>query len=173
MSEPVVRIEIVAYDPRWPVLFEAEHAQIVAALGDMIDHLEHIGSTSVPGLAAKPIIDLLATVSHLDTPEVYAERLAGLGYAFFSVLGTADRYTFGKGIPHTHHLHIVAHGGEEHERLIAFRDYLRAHPETTQRYEALKRSLAERYRNNRQAYSQAKTEFIQSIEGLVRGPATE
>ena len=168
MSEPVVNIEIVEYHPHWPILYAEERAGVVAQLGDMVESIEHIGSTSVPGLSAKPLIDILVTVARLDPADAYIARLRSLGYTFFPVLGSADRYAFGKGIPHTHHLHIVEHGGEEHMRLLAFRDYLRTHVEIAQQYDELKRMLAARFPNDRQAYNQGKTDFIRSIETRAR-----
>lgn len=169
MSDPVVRIEIVAHDPRWPLLYEEERRRIAAALGDTVEGIEHIGSTSVPGLSAKPIIDILVTVAHLGPVDRYIEPLGSLGYTFFPVLGNAERYAFGKGIPHTHHIHVVQHGGEEHARPVVFRDYLRAHAEAARQYDELKRALAERFRQDRGGYNQAKTDFIRSIEARARG----
>jgi GrpB-like predicted nucleotidyltransferase (UPF0157 family) len=169
MSEPVVRIVIVEYDPRWPAFYEEERARIAAALGDMLTSVEHIGSTAVPRLSAKPLIDILVTVDHLGSPDRYVEPLRGLGYTFFPVLGNAGRYAFGTGIPHTHHIHVVQHGSEEHLLPLAFRDYLRTHPAAARQYEALKRDLAARFHDDRQAYNAAKTAFIRAIEASARG----
>ncbi|HLY32180.1 MAG TPA: GrpB family protein [Ktedonobacterales bacterium] len=169
MSEPVVLIKIVAYDPRWPILYAEERAQIAAQLGDLVENIDHIGSTSVPGLSAKAITDILVTVARLGSVDPYIEPLRSLGYTYFPILGTAERYTFGKGIPHTHHLHIVEHGGEEHIRPIAFRDYLRTHSDVAGQYATLKRALADRFHDDRRAYNQAKTGFIRSIEAKARG----
>ena len=168
MTEPNVRIEIVEYDPRWPALYEEERARVAAALGPMVERIEHIGSTSVPGLAAKPIIDLLVTVARLGPVDPYVEPLGSLGYTYFPILGNAARYTFGKGDPHTHHLHIVQHGGDEHLRPLAFRDYLSAHPDDARRYAALKRELAARFPGDRRAYLEGKTAFVRSIEARAR-----
>ena len=168
MSEPVVSIKIVEYNPRWPILYTEERARVVAQFGDMVESIEHIGSTSVPGLSAKPIIDILVTVARLGPADPYIERLGSLGYTFFPVLGNADRYTFGKGSPHTHHIHIVEHSGEEHIRFLAFRDYLRTHLEAARQYDELKRMLADRFHHDRQAYNQAKTDFIRAIETKAR-----
>jgi GrpB-like predicted nucleotidyltransferase (UPF0157 family) len=168
MSDPVVTIVIVEYDPRWPVLYEEERMRVAAALGDVVERIEHIGSTSVPGLSAKPIIDILVTVARLGPPDCYTEQIGSLGYTYFPVLGNAARHAFGKGSPHTHHIHVVQHGGEEYMRPLVFRDYLRAHPEVAQQYGALKRTLADRFQNDRRAYSEAKTDFIRSIEARTR-----
>lgn len=169
MTEPNVRIEIVEYDPRWPALYEEERARVADALGTLVETIEHIGSTSVPGLCAKPIIDLLVAVKHMAPAALYAAPLASLGYAHFPILGNAERYTFGKGDPHTHHLHIVQLGGEEHLRPLAFRDYLRTHPADARRYDALKRELAQRFHHDRPAYLQGKSDFVRSIEAKARG----
>ena len=168
MTEPHVRIEIAGYDPRWPVQYEEERRHVAAALGAPIARIEHIGSTSVPGLSAKPIIDLLVTVAHLGPVDPYVDPLGSLGYTYFPILGNAERYTFGKGDPHTHHLHIVQHGGDEHLRPLVFRDYLRTHPDDARRYAALKRELAARFPGDRPAYLQGKTAFVRSIEARAR-----
>jgi GrpB-like predicted nucleotidyltransferase (UPF0157 family) len=137
-------------------------------LGNLAERIEHIGSTSVPGLSAKPIIDILVSVAHFGPVDPYIERLESLGYAYFPVLGNADRYAFGKGIPHTHHLHIVEQDSEAYLLPLAFRNYLRSHPEAAQQYETLKRALATRFQHDRAAYNQAKTDFIRSIEAKAR-----
>lgn len=168
MTEPNVRIEIVEYNPHWPALYEEERARVAAALGALVASIEHIGSTSVPGLSAKPIIDLLVTVTRLGQVDPYVAPLESLDYTYFPILGNAARYTFGKGDPHTHHLHIVQHGGEEHLRPLAFRDELRTHPDDARRYAALKRDLAARFHGNRRAYLQGKSDFVRSIESKAR-----
>jgi len=89
-------------------------------------------------------------------------------YTAFPVLGNPERLAFGKGSPHTHHIHIVEQGGEEHLRPLAFRNYLRTHPEAARQYDALKRILAARFQHDRAAYNQAKTDFIRSIEAKAR-----
>jgi GrpB-like predicted nucleotidyltransferase (UPF0157 family) len=168
MNDPIVKIEIVKYDPLWPDLYAEERERVEAVLGDLAESIEHIGSTSVPGLSAKPIIDILVTVAHLGPVDPYIERLGSLGYTYFPVLGNTARYSFGRGIPHTHHIHIVEHGGEGHIRPLAFRDHLRSHREAARQYETLKRQLADRFHDNRQAYNQGKTDFIWSIEMKAR-----
>jgi GrpB-like predicted nucleotidyltransferase (UPF0157 family) len=168
MNDPLVRIEIVEYDPGWPLFYQEEQARVAEQLADLAESIEHIGSTSVPGLSAKPIIDILVTVAHLGPADLYIERLGSLGYTYFPVLGNPERLAFGKGNPHTHHLHIIEQGEEEHLRPLAFRNYLRTHPEAARQYEALKRVLATRFPHDRAAYNQAKTDFIRSIEAKAR-----
>ncbi len=169
MSEPNVRIEIVDYDPHWPQLYEVERARIASALGALVQSIEHIGSTSVLGLSAKPIIDMLVTVARLGPVDRYVEPLGRLGYTYFPVMGNSERYTFGKGNPHTHHLHVVQHASEEHLRPLLFRDYLRAHPRDARMYDALKRTLAARFHDDRRAYLAGKSDFVRSIEARARG----
>jgi len=177
MSDPIPHVEIVIvdYDPRWPVLYSEERARVMAVLGNLdVESIEHIGSTSVPGLSAKPIIDLLVTVPWLGPPDPFIEPLRSLDYTFFAALGHKDRHMFARGRPHTHHLHIVQHHSEEHQHPLAFRNYLRSDVDTAHTYVALKRALAERFHHNRQAYNEGKTNFIravvaQAIEAQVQG----
>ena len=163
-------IEVVDYDPSWPEQFEEIAARVRAAFaaGPLI-HVEHVGSTSVAGLAAKPIIDLNVIVpAQEDIPEAIA-RLATLGYVYEGDKGFPGRHAF-LWPPGTarHHLYACAQDNTECQRQIAFRDYLRAHRDKAGRYEALKRDLAGRYRKDRAAYSAGKADFIKAI--LKQGP---
>ncbi len=161
MTDPII---IEDYDPHWPERFELLRARIASTLGPLARAIEHVGSTSVPGLAAKPIVDidvLLHTTA--DLPEAIA-RLATLGYQHQGDLGVPGREAFrtpSNSIPH--HLYIHRPDSTEYVRHIIFRDQLRANREDAQSYEALKRSLAKQYRDNREAYSQSKTEFVEAI----------
>jgi GrpB-like predicted nucleotidyltransferase (UPF0157 family) len=169
MGAPVV---VVEYDPQWPRLFEQEKAALLTALGDRLVAIEHMGSTAIPGLSAKPIIDIIAALRSLDEVPACLEPLRGLGYHYvpeFEAL-IPERRFFRKGPPEkrTHHLHLFAEGefGERHERL--FRDYVRAHPEAAQEYGRLKRELAAQYGADREGYTNAKTDFVQHIIALAR-----
>src|SRR5262249_52393652 len=166
MSDPMPHVEIVIvdYDPRWPVRYAEERARVMAVLADLVESIEHIGSTSVPGLSAKPIIDLLVTVPCLGPPDPFIGPLGSLGYTYFAALGNTERHMFARGNPHTHHLHIVEHHGEEHRRPVAFRNYLQSHADTAHAYVVLKQALAERFHQNRQAYSEGKTAFIRAVD---------
>ena len=168
MPAPVI---VVDYDPQWPGVFAHLRAPIAAALGDVAQAIEHVGSTAVPGLAAKPIIDidvLLADAGRL--PEVVA-RLAALGYAHEGDLGVAGREAF-KHAPQlaVHHLYVCVPGCAEYRRHIAFRDYLRRHPAEADAYGALKRRLAAQYRNDRAGYGTAKDAFVRGILKRAMGP---
>lgn len=169
MSRPVA---VVGYDPRWPARYEEERAKILKAIGDKLMLVEHIGSTAVLGLAAKPIIDLMAAVRRLADTEACIGPLQRIGYQYVPEyeVELPERRYFHKGSSgsHMHHLHIVEITSDFWRRHLLFRDYLRAHPEVAHEYEGLKRRLAERYRFDRQAYTEAKTEFIQAVVERAR-----
>ena len=155
-------IEIVPYDPCWPSLFAEEAARLRQALpADLILGLEHFGSTAIPGLAAKPIIDILIAVRSLsDARERAIEPLEAIDYAFWYDNPKTDRMFFVKGMPpygvrRTHHVHMTEMTGEMWGRL-AFRNHLRAHPADARRYERLKKGLVLRHRDDRDTYTEAK-----------------
>ena len=159
MSEAII---VVEYEPKWPKVFEELHDRVAVALGDLAVAIEHIGSTSVPGLAAKPIIDMdVVAPSTAHIPAVI-EQLATLGYVHEGDCGIPGREAF-TCPPNTprHHLYVCARDSEEYRRHLLFRDYLRAHPEEAQAYSALKRSSARRFQNDRSAYTKAKTAFVE------------
>ncbi|MDV3293650.1 MAG: GrpB family protein [Nitrososphaerales archaeon] len=157
-EDPVV---IVEYDPSWPRMFEEEKARIITAAGKWIMTIEHIGSTAVPGLGGKPIIDLLAGVRVLALAASCVPRLGSIGYLYHPEKeGTLpERGYFDKP---SYHLHMVEESSDFWSRHIAFRDHLRRHPETAMRYLDLKRAMAQKYRVDREGYTAAKTHFIVS-----------
>jgi len=173
-------LEIAPYDPAWPAAFSAERDRLAALLGDLAIRIDHHGSTAVPGLAAKPVIDIQISVADLGRLEEYAARLAPLGYVHVPHPDDAFCPFFHRPAawPHTHHVHLVRSGGAEERQTLAFRDYLREHPEVAHAYESLKRELAPRHSaatfDSRQAYADAKTQFVTRItqqalaEGLPR-----
>jgi GrpB-like predicted nucleotidyltransferase (UPF0157 family) len=160
MPDPVV---IVAYDPRWPETFHALRQRIVDVLGEVAPSVEHVGSTAVPGLAAKPIIDLDVVVQLADLP-IAIVRLATLGYAHEGERGVPGREAFRwpPGEPR-HHLYVCPAGSPELRRHLLFRDYLRTHPEAAAAYAALKRDAAHRFREDRGAYTAAKDPFVEDV----------
>ncbi len=170
MTTPIL---VVDYDPAWPARFAIERAAIRSALGAYAVAAEHIGSTAVPGLATKPILDLAVVVPALSVaPRLFAP-LAGLGYEYVPAYEAAlpDRRYFRKG-PHggvqTHHLHMYAQGDAALERYLLFRDYLRAHRERAGAYATLKRALAAQYARDREGYTEAKSDFILETVALAR-----
>ncbi len=158
------QITVEDYDPHWPEEFEMLRSRIALVLDELANAIEHVGSTAVPGLAAKPIIDidiLLRSVSALPT---VCTRLGSLGYEHRGDLGVAGREAF-RTPPgqFAHHLYVCPPGSQEYSRHIAFRDYLRSHPEDASAYAALKRNLADEFATDREAYNQGKTEFVRQI----------
>ena len=157
---------IANYDPQWPDLFAQEAEAIRQTVGEALVAIEHVGSTSVPGLVAKPIIDILVGVTTLAAGEQAVPALEALGYQYRGENGIRGRLFFCKGsvqYHRTHHLHMVEMGHEQWASMMAFRNYLRAHPEEARRYEALKRDLAIKFRHNRQAYTDGKENFVKAI----------
>lgn len=161
MSAPVV---IVDYDPAWPEAFQALRQQLAAVLGNLALTIEHVGSTAVPGLAAKPIIDLDVVVRSIADVPAAIERLAPLGYVHQGDLGIPGREAFRtppNALPH--HLYIVPAGNLAYRRHILFRDYLRRHPDEANAYAEFKRAAAERFRGDRSAYTTAKDGIVESM----------
>jgi GrpB-like predicted nucleotidyltransferase (UPF0157 family) len=156
-------VSLKPYDPAWRVSFDEERRAIVAALGESITGIYHIGSTAVPGLAAKPVIDILITVRRLEDAITCIAPLSMLGYHFVDYPENTGRRFFRKGAPRTHHVHIVAEGGAQHLDPIEFRDALRADPAMREAYHRLKDELAARYPQARARYSEAKGGFIQEV----------
>ncbi len=161
-------VVVVDYDSSWPARYERERAGIVEALGDVMEGvaaIEHVGSTAVPGLAGKPIIDIMVGIRELAGGERCVQPLEALEYEYRGDAGIPGRYYFRKGNPRSHHLHMVEHRSEFWQRHILFRDLLRERPAVAREYAALKKELAVRYRTDRLAYTEAKTPFIESALG--------
>jgi GrpB-like predicted nucleotidyltransferase (UPF0157 family) len=165
----VLRLEIVPYDDAWPQAFAAERDRIAARLGPLALRIEHHGSTSVRGLAAKPVIDIQISVAQLHPLEQYAVLLRTLGYEHLPDPDDSFCPFFHKPNvwPHTHHVHVVRAGDAEETRTLAFRDYLRAHSEVAREYENLKRRLVSEHDAGRlasqQAYADAKGPFVIAV----------
>ena len=152
------------YDPRWPQRFEMLRSRVAVVLGELAISIEHVGSTAVPGLAAKPIIDIDVLLRSSSDLTVVVHKLADLGYDHRGNLGVSGREAFrAKSDTIHHHLYVCPPGSREYERHIAFRNYLRAHARDAIAYALLKRELASRFGSDREGYNQAKSEFVQRI----------
>ncbi len=165
-------VVIGEYDPFWPELFAEEAGQIRQAMGDALVAVEHVGSTAVPGLSAKPVIDLLVGVRSLEEGRQAVPALGALGYECRGENGIPGRLFFRKGpVPfrRTHHLHMVEVGHAQWTSLLSFRDHLRAHPDAVRQYEDLKQGLAKRFPEDRAAYSEGKADFIRATLERARG----
>ena len=170
-------VTISQYNPDWPQMFEQEKEHLLSCLpNELIKRIEHFGSTAVPNLSAKPIIDMLVEVTSLEeTKQKIVPILEGQGYDYFW------RPTFGDDTPpfyawfikrdskgnRTHHIHMVENDFEHWERLL-FRDYLIEHPDVAQEYQDLKLRLSNDYPNDRIAYTNGKTEFIVRITKIAK-----
>jgi GrpB-like predicted nucleotidyltransferase (UPF0157 family) len=158
MANPVI---VLDYDPNWPGLFQSLRKRIADALGDMAAAIEHVGSTAVPDLVGKPIIDIDVLLRSETMLSAAIEALASLGYVHRGTLGIPEREAFFAPVDDPpHHLYLCPPSSAEFRRHVAFRDYLRAHPMDARSYGDLKIALAERFREDRCAYNAAKGEFV-------------
>lgn len=182
-------IFIADYDQRWPQMFDDERARIVDAIGEWAADVQHVGSTSIPGIAAKPIIDIAVHLHSLvDALKCITPLIENLQYECLGEFGIPDRIYFRKGTAtprsgqsaghdragRTHQIHMYPLGHEQYAKQITFRDYLRAHPDAVREYEALKRELAVRHAGDVEAYADSKSDFVQSIlrsAALARSPS--
>lgn len=161
-------IVVCDYDPEWAAMFEHESARLHGVLGALVSSIEHVGSTSVPGLAAKPIIDLLVGVCGLTAARSCCiEPIQGLGYTYLpdyeSWLPGELFFRKGPPGPWTHHVHLMEPSNPRWEEFVLFRDYLRCHPEIVGAYANLKKALALVFDEDIAAYRNAKHPFIQGV----------
>jgi GrpB-like predicted nucleotidyltransferase (UPF0157 family) len=162
--DPAVRI--VDYNAAWPALAEAELRRIDEMLGGVTVGLSHVGSTAVPGLAAKPILDLLLSVAAIERRARYVQPLERLGYLFVPAPESPDFHFFARPAerPRTYHLHVCEAGSGHEFRHLAVRDFLRAHDDEATRYAALKRQVAGRHPLDRLAYIEGKSPYVAALE---------
>lgn len=161
---------VVPYDPQWAELYELERDEIQAAFqaSDLSAEFHHIGSTSVPGLAAKPIVDMMIVVASAEDAIRAITPIVHKGYTCFGEEQIPGRIYFHRHSYNPFHLHLYVRGNPEAQRHQFFCAYLRKYPETAQAYAALKEGLAEKFHNDRPAYTEAKTEFIRGIDAKAR-----
>jgi len=156
-------VEVVEYDPAWPAVFERWRKRIAAALGPAALRIEHVGSTSVPGLAAKPTVDIQVSVRDLDDESDYVPQLEGAGVQLRSRDDVHRYFRPPATEPRSVHVHVCALGSDWERHHLRFRDYLRAHPEARDRYAAVKREAAKVWVDDRWGYTDAKTDVILDI----------
>jgi GrpB-like predicted nucleotidyltransferase (UPF0157 family) len=164
-------IVLVPYDPRWRSDFEREAALVSATLGDYLIAMHHIGSTAIPGIVAKPVLEMLAVITDVILLDTRARHLEDLGYEAMGEFGIEGRRYFRKNSKEgarTHQIHAFAVGSPEIDRHLAFRDYLRRHPDEAQQYGNLKLELARHNLTDIEGYTGGKTEFIREIERRAR-----
>jgi GrpB-like predicted nucleotidyltransferase (UPF0157 family) len=163
-------IRLRSYDPTWPAQFDREASALTGALGRHVaGGVHHVGSTAVPGLTAKPIIDIMIGVSDLDSSRPCIDLLAEMDYCYAPYRQDVMHW-FCKPSParRTHHLHLVPTGSERFTDVLAFRDYLRTHPVAVRQYEELKRQLATRHSHDRDAYTDGKSAMVAAITADAR-----
>ena len=164
-------ITLVAYDPAWPQLFAYEATRIRTALGDRALLLEHVGSTSVPGLAAKPKIDLLLVVANTADEPAYVPALEAAGYVLHIREPEWYEHRLFKGSDTDINLHVFSLGCEEVDQMLLFRDWLRSHPADRELYERTKRELASREWKYTQNHADAKSAVVREILARAQGAA--
>ncbi len=171
LGTPGRHIEIADYDPGWPRAFERESAIILEACRPQVAEVHHVGSTSVPGLAAKPILDMLPVASGPAEALAAVPRMEALGYRHRGEYGIPGRSYFEKAVDGrtVAHAHMFPAGHPEIRRHLLFRDHLRTHPEAARAYERLKRALAVEHRDDREAYADAKDAFIAGVVAAAMG----
>jgi GrpB-like predicted nucleotidyltransferase (UPF0157 family) len=180
MTEPIGLesgvVRLVEYDPRWPDLFSAEATRIRDHCGTLAWRFEPIGGTAIPGMCAKPIVDILVGRPHVAAIQDYISALADAGYEHRGERGVPGREYFRRGEPRMYHLHLVEEDGPLWRDYLAFRDHLRSHPETARHFANVKRTLAARFPYDRDAYLAAKSAFVEevllqvpSLRGLSNG----
>jgi len=163
----VSKVEVVPHNPHWRDAFEAEAKYVAAALGENVVAVHHIGSTAIPNIYAKPVVDLLVEVRDITEVDGRSSAMESLGYEVMGEYGIAGRRYFRKdnreGI-RTHHVHAFEAGSAEVERHLAFRDYLIAYPGDAQKYSELKRRLAGEHPQSIDAYMDGKDDFIKEMD---------
>ena len=159
-------IVVTEYNPKWPEMFERESEKIKQILGANCASIYHIGSTSVEGLAAKPIIDIMPVVKDLESVDLISSEFEAIGYEYLGEFGiTGRRYLRKGGEKRTHQVHIFAQSDSTNiERHLAFRDYLCSHEDTKAAYAKLKRELAKKYPYDIDGYCDGKEKFVKEVE---------
>lgn len=163
-----MKVIISEYSPEWPEMFERERKSLEATIGAGAGIIEHVGSTSVSGLAAKPVIDIMIGLHDFSIADKLVPEIVALGYQYVpeyeEVMPYRRYFRKTAGGTSTHHIHMVQAGGEFWQRHLLFRDYLRAYPDVASAYAVLKKELARLDWDDVNDYADAKTAFIRNIE---------
>lgn len=157
------RVSLAPHDGAWRSAFAAEAVRLRDLLGAQVLGIEHVGSTAIPGISAKPILDILVGLADLDVGPALAEDLATIGYELRPNAGLPEEHVFVKGAPRTHILHVVRLNGPAWQQKIAFRDSLRENPDLARSYEALKSALSAQFPDDRAAYTSGKADFVREV----------
>jgi GrpB-like predicted nucleotidyltransferase (UPF0157 family) len=158
-------VGVVSYNSNWKKMYKEESEKIKNVLSDIIIDIHHVGSTAIPGIKAKPVIDILVEVKDIEAVDRYNHKMKDLGYEVMGEYGILKRRFFRKGGNNrTHHIHIFQAGNEEIERHINFKEYLIAHPDKARVYSKLKEELANKYTYDVENYTNSKSDFIKEID---------
>lgn len=159
------KVEVVPYNHQWPQIFEEEAGKIKTIMNENVVGIEHMGSTSIPGMSAKPVIDILVEVNSIEKVDLYKVEMIELGYDPKGENGIPNRRYFSKGGDNrTHHVHIYQTGNPEIARHLQFRDYLTAHPEDAILYSELKQSLAKQFPADIDQYILGKDALVKELD---------
>jgi GrpB-like predicted nucleotidyltransferase (UPF0157 family) len=162
-------VKLRPYTAEWARLFAEEEERIRGAIGEYVLDIQHVGSTAIPGMAAKPILDIAVAVASFEEAFVCVAPMEHIGYEYCGENGIPRRHYFVKRSPlTTHHVHINERGSRNWENQVIFRDYMSAHPQAIEAYIALKEGLAKQFPRDREAYTNGKAQFIEHILDLAR-----
>ncbi len=161
-------VELLPYTAEWRRLFEEENARLRAAVGSYVLDIQHVGSTAIPGMTAKPIIDIGIAVMDFEEAQVCISPIEQLGYEYRGEQGVPRRHYFVKGDPRTHHIHMNEIGSRDWKDQLFFRDYLIQHPDLAREYAELKNELARRFPTDREAYLEGKAPFVDRVLRMAR-----
>ncbi len=159
------RLGVVSYNPNWKDMYKEESEKIKNVLSNIIIDIHHIGSTAIPGIKAKPVIDILVEAKDIEGVDQYNHKMKEFGYEAMGEYGIPKRRFFRRGgNKRTHHVHIFQVGNEEIERHINFKEYLISHPDKAREYSKLKEKLANKYSYDVENYIDGKSDFIKEID---------
>lgn len=159
------KVEVVPYQEVWGRMYQEESEKIKAIFGKRLVNVYHIGSTAIPNMSAKPVIDIMVEVNNIAEVDNYNYKMQQLGYQAMGENGIPDRRFFLKGGDNrTHHVHVFVQGHDEITRHLTFRDYMIAHPEETWRYSQLKKQLAKKFPTDINSYIEGKNNYIKEID---------
>ncbi|MGH2397471.1 MAG: GrpB family protein [bacterium] len=162
-------MELFPYTAEWRRLFEEEKTRLQAVIGQYVLDIQHVGSTAIPGMIAKPIIDIGIAVMVFEEARVCIAPIEQLGYEYRGEQGIPRRHYFVKGEPRTHHIHMNEIGSRDWQDQVLFRDYLIRHPERAEEHAGLKQDLARRFPTDREAYLDGKASYIDRVVRMARG----
>jgi len=158
-------VELKPYNSQWKEFYRKESELISSTISDYLVDIQHIGSTAIPGIIAKPIIDIAVAINSLENIEKIIGPLSEIGFIYRGEQGIPDRHMFVKGGEElrTHHMHVMHKSHYEWKKHILFRDYLMNHPKEVKKYSELKRRLEKQFKHDRESYTESKSEFIEGI----------